>query len=356
MDTLHYFGFNHLIQNYIDTHQLSDFIPGRVISQHKGRYTVQTDHALVEAEITGNLRFSAEDHTGFPTVGDWVLMLAFDDLYLIHHLIPRQSVLERKSVASSSEKQLIAANVDVAFVVQGLDHNFNLNRLERYLAVVYSGQIRPVILLNKADLKSAGERKNIQEQVGARVGEKVKILMLSVTTGEGFSELHDLLEQGKTYCLIGSSGVGKSSIINQLLQKNQQLTAAISETTQKGKHTTTRRELMLMPNGGVLIDTPGMRELGVVADRGGLDQAFEQIAALAQSCKFKNCSHEVEPGCAVREAVENGSLDKAIWYNYQKLKKESQRFQQSVVEKRKNDRAFGKVYKEVIQFKKKNKY
>ena len=356
MHYLESWGYNPEINLFIKEKQLTHFTCGRVVKQNKGRYLVQTSDSPVGAELTGNMLFAAEDRSVLPAVGDWVLMTPFDELYVINQVLPRRGILQRRSVGSYAQKQVIAANLHGAFIVQGLDQDFNLNRLERYLAVAYAGDIEPLILLNKADLKSDEEKLAILGQVNSRIGAKLPVMLLSVHTGEGMEQLRGSLRPGKTYCLLGSSGVGKSSILNALLENPRQVTKEVSESTQKGKHTTTSRELMLLKNGAVVIDTPGMRELGMASDSAGVEKAFDQIAALAQSCKFKDCTHENEPGCAVREAIEEGVLEEAVLENFRKLQRESQRFQTSLAEKRKADKALGKIYKHTLAFKRKNKF
>lgn len=349
-------GYGPEIESYIKEKQLDHFTCGRVVKQNKGRYLVQTSEKPVEAELTGNLLFAAEDRSALPAVGDWVLMTPFEELYIINQILPRKSILERRSVGSGAEKQVIATNIDCAFIVQSLDQNFNLNRLERYLVMAYAGNIEPLILFNKVDLKSEEERQEILEETKRRMAPKIQVLFTSVLTGEGLDHLIASLQPGKTYCLLGSSGVGKSSILNIMAGKDILGVGEVSEATHKGRHTTTSRELLLMENDAIMIDTPGMRALGMINDQGGLRKAFDQITALAGSCRFKDCRHEDEPGCAVKEAVERGLMEAEVLENFKKLQRETQRFQASVAEKRKSDRALGKIYKDTLAFKRKNKF
>ena len=356
MHNLRSWGYDPEINLYIQEKQLDHFTCGRVIKQNKGRYLVQVSGKSVEAELTGNMLFAAEDRSVLPAVGDWVLMTPFEELFVINQVLPRKGILQRKSVGAYAEKQVIAANIRYAFIVQGLDQDFNLNRLERYLTVAYSGGIEPVVLLNKADLKNSEEKQAILGQIKRRMGTELPVVLISVYSGEGIKQLYASLQPGRTYCLLGSSGVGKSSILNVLLGRRFQQTKEVSEATHKGKHTTTSRELMLLENGAMIIDTPGMRELGMVNDSTGVEKTFDQIIILARSCKFKDCSHENEPGCAVREAVDKGQLEEVVLENFRKLQRESQRFQTSLAEKRKADRALGKVYKDTLAFKRRNKF
>ncbi|MDX2302717.1 MAG: ribosome small subunit-dependent GTPase A [Microscillaceae bacterium] len=357
MDTLKNIGMNPMIEQFIQENILPNTILGRVVKQFKDKYLVfSEENRIAEAEITGNLRYSAESSRDFPVVGDWVQLIPFGENYIIQQLIPRYSMLERKALAAQSETQLIAANLDYAFIVQGLNQDFNLNRLERYLVMVYAGNIKPIILLNKADLNTDEENQSTIIQVQERIGTQVPIYLLSAQSGAGISEWRASLQSGKSYCFLGSSGVGKSTLVNALIQQEVQLTAHISDATQKGRHTTTHREMFFMPGGAILIDNPGMRELGIVHDDHGLELTFAQITALAQSCKFSDCSHEDEPGCAIQKAISEGVLEEAVLENYTKIRRESEHFQKSVAQKRKEGKSFGKMYKQIIKHRKNRKY
>ncbi len=329
-------------------------IIGRVARQHKDRYAVLVDDGIFDAEITGNLRFSASSKADFPVVGDWVEMSEFDDFYIIHHIRPRTSLLQRQAVQSAGESQPIAANIDVSFIMQAVDRDFNLNRLDRYVSISFAGDIEPVILLNKMDLVDA---ENLQQKMLA-VQQRfptISVFSISVNQSLGLEELRAILEKDKTYCLIGSSGVGKSSLLNQLLEEAHMPTGEVSESHNKGKHTTTHRELTVLTNGSVFIDTPGMRELGVIDEATGLEQAFSQIYELAENCRFGDCQHDNEPGCAVRQAIKDGELDRSLLKSFRKLNREAEKFSASKAEKRKNDRALGKYYKKTQEAKRRMK-
>ncbi|WP_167618254.1 ribosome small subunit-dependent GTPase A [Maribellus sediminis] len=348
-------GYSDQIRNLIGV----EFAPAelaRVSAEHKERYQVISEDGNLQAEITGNIRYAAQSRTDFPAVGDWVKIARIDkDSAVILQIYPRYSFLERQAVGKQGEIQLIASNIDVAFIVQAVGHDFNLNRLERYLSICYAGKIEPMIVLTKTDLVKKEELENLQNQITAR-NAKVPLMLVSNITLEGFEQLREKMEPQLTYCFIGSSGVGKSTLINGLMEKDMLETKAISESTSKGRHTTTHRELLLLPNGSIVIDTPGMRELGITNQEGGLELTYDQIAELAENCRYSDCSHENEKGCAVIEAVEDGTLSEAIYGNYLKLKREQEHFSSTVYEKRLKGKEFGKMAREVVKARKKNKF
>lgn len=349
-------GLNDKLWNQYESEQCDRSSLSRVIREHKELYQIQNSEGVFNAEITGNMRYAADSRADFPAVGDWVEASVFDEHQaIIHKILPRFSSLERQSVGAHGEKQMIATNINKAFIVQAVDRDFNLNRLERYFVLAHNGGIEPVIILNKADLISEDQLKDINQQVQNRM--KIShIFMTSTVSGLGLESIKNYLLKGETYCFIGSSGVGKSSIINFLLGKELLDTKEISQATSKGQHTTTHRELLVLENGGILIDTPGMREVGMIEAGAGMEMTFDDIAELAMNCKFNNCTHVDEPGCKVLEAVEDGELSDEEYENYKKLERQTEHFTSSVAEKRQKDKAFGKMIKNVLKTKKKNKY
>lgn len=349
-------GYNHNLKLRIDELNIDRSNIARIIKEHKERYIISTSEKEYEAEITGNLRFSAKSREDFPAVGDWVEFIPFEEnSAIIQKLIPRRTLLERKSVSSNSEKQIIAANIDIAFIVQSVDRDFNINRLERYISLIHSGLITPVIILNKTDLISEDKLQNILKNISDRFKD-VKIISTSNVTNDGIKKLNLFLEKGKTYCFVGSSGVGKSSIINTLLEESFIKTNQLSASTNKGKHTTTHRELIITNNGSIIIDTPGMREIGLTDVTEGIEKTFANIEDLSKECKFKDCTHTDESDCAVLDALESGIIDQKTLDNFKKLLRESQHFKNSVADKRKKDKEFGKMIKKVVKERKKNKF
>jgi ribosome biogenesis GTPase len=338
-------GLNNEITAYLRDNKLTDFTIGRVTQEHRERYVVSDGDNEYEAEITGNLRFTANSRTDFPAVGDWVVITIYDsNQAIIHKILPRKSVLERQAVGKFGETQIISTNIDVAFIIQAITNNFSINRLERYLTICYSANIEPVLVISKIDLST---EKEIQDSINdlEKRDKKVRYILVSNVTLTGLDQIMDFIQKGKTYCVVGSSGVGKSTLINNLLKKNILKTGQISLSTNKGRHTTDHRELFVLENGGIIIDTPGMKELGMTDNTEGIKTTFQEIVNIAINCKFPDCKHINETGCAVIDALNNGTIDKDSYDNYQKIQKEQERFQTTVSEKRKKDKTFGKMIK-----------
>jgi ribosome biogenesis GTPase len=345
-------GYNAIVNKYVEDNQLDKSTIGRIIAVFRDMYTVKTDSAELKATNTGNLQNSMEDKSELPIVGDWVCLNKYDDKNaFITQVFPRNNFIERRSIGKSVNKQVIAANIDFGFIVEAITENFNINRIERYLAICNSANVKPIILLTKIDLVTNRELMNTINEVNKRI-ENVPIFAISNLTNIGLDELKATLIKGKTYCLLGLSGVGKSTLLNILAEKIVMKTRAISQRTKKGVHTTTHRELFLLNNGSIIIDNPGMREVGITDSTIGVEITFDKIVELAQDCHFSDCTHVHEKGCAVLIAVEEGNLDNAIYDNYIKMKKEQSHLQTTLVAKRKQDKAFGKMIKSVMKDKK----
>ena len=327
---------------------------GRVTKEHRERYVVSDGEHEYEAEITGNLRYTASSREDFPAVGDWVAMSVYDaDQAVIHKILPRTTILARQAVGKTGEKQIISTNIDYAFIVQAISNNFNINRLERYLSICYSAGIVPILVLSKTDLVTEEETEAAVRALEKR-DRNVKYILLSNVTRDGLDRILEIMEKGKTYCVIGSSGVGKSTLINNLMEKEILKTGEISLSTNKGKHVTEHRELIVLDNGGIVIDTPGMKELGMTDDADGISTTFHDIDQLSANCRFPDCSHTDEDGCAVLEALNNGTIDRESYENYLKLIREQQRFSSTVAEKRRKDKSLSKLIKNYYKDMKRN--
>lgn len=349
-------GYNESYNGFIVSNKLEEFTIGRVIAEHKERYIVRTDTAVYEAEITGNMRFTADSREDFPAVGDWVCLIVCDDSFaVIHKILPRFSMISRQAVGLYGEIQIIACNVDYAFLVQSVDRDFNINRLERYLTICHSSKVRPIIVLTKTDLITDEALKIIIERINNRIIE-IPIIAVSNETKIGYERLYAEIEKGKTYCMLGSSGVGKSTITNILSGRELMKTDSISGSTNKGRHVTTHRELHILESGAILIDNPGMRELAIVDDGSGLETTYDKIFSLAERCRFADCTHTNESGCAVIDAVNSGELDSDSYNNYLKMEKEKAYFDSTTADRRKKDKDFGKMLKNYKKDLKKKKF
>jgi ribosome biogenesis GTPase / thiamine phosphate phosphatase len=338
-------GYNDNLEKFRTDNNLHRFETGRVIAEHKERYIIKTDKGEFEAEITGNIRFTAKSREDFPAVGDWVALTTYDsDFAIIHMIFPRSSIIKRQAVGQFGEIQIIATNIDYTFIVQAVDRDFNINRLERYLTICYSSAVSPIIVLSKIDLTNGDQVSEILVNIKARI-KNVPVIAISNESGEGYELLKKVIEKGKTYCMLGSSGVGKSTLLNNLSGQTVMRTDSISQSNNKGRHVTSHRELVILENGGILVDNPGMREVGIADSASGLEITFDMIVSLSQNCKFKDCTHTNETGCSVLEAVKKGEIAKASYENYLKMESEKAYFESTVAERRKKDKEFGKFVK-----------
>lgn len=314
-------GWNTELQNEFETVNNKEWIAGRVTLEHKRIYRVMTESGELMAEITGKMRYQAGGREDYPAVGDWVLLSARpnEGKATIHGILPRFSKFSRKVAGDTTEEQIVATNVNTVFLVAALNQDFNIRRLERYLLLTWESGANPVIVLTKADLCDDPET-FIHDVEGVAFG--VPIHVTSAKDLIGLEPLQSYLSEGQTVALLGSSGAGKSTLTNFLLGEEKQLVQEIRDEDGKGRHTTTHRELVVLPSGGMIIDTPGMRELQLWEADGGMSQSFSDVEELAEQCFFRDCKHENERECAVREAIESGALDEKRFQSYVKLQRE----------------------------------
>jgi len=345
------------LKELIDPSSIStEFELGRVVSEQKERYCIATDHGEYDAEITGNMRYAAQGRDDFPAVGDWVFASLYENNFaLIHSILPRYSVLKRSAIEKFGESQIIAANIDYSLILSAADRDFNINRVERYLTICNEANIQSIIILSKIDLLAESEIYGLRIAMRERIP-NVPTVLISNETLSGYDHLNALLIKGLTYCMIGSSGVGKSTLLNRLSGNNVMKTADISAVTNKGRHTTSYRELVVLRNGAIMIDNPGMREVGIGDSGKGLDITYDRIKELSEGCKFRDCTHENEAGCAVLAALANKEIDPSVYENFIKLENEKRYFHSTVVEKRKKDKDFGKMVKNYMKDKKQGKF
>lgn len=344
------FGYNSFFESSRNKLDLGNFSVARVISESRGVYKVKNADGEYLARVTGKQMFKASLREDYPAVGDWVAISEPDgEQAVIRGILERKTIIKRKSgdknrIGEKSETQVIATNIDVVFVVESVDRDYNLNRFERYFAIVKNGGAELVIILNKIDLLS---KEGLDEKI-VELKDRFKgidIISTSTIQNEGLKDLKQYIKKGNTYCFLGSSGVGKSSLINKLLGEEAIKTGDISTYSGRGKHVTTTRQMYFLKNGGIVIDNPGIREVGITDVDKGINATFDEITELAKNCKYTNCTHTQEPGCKVIDAVNSGKLDKEKYSNYITLKKESEYYEMSDFEKRKKDRQFGKFIK-----------
>ncbi|MCF8261793.1 MAG: ribosome small subunit-dependent GTPase A [Melioribacteraceae bacterium] len=313
-------GWGKLWEEKFSTHLSNGFLPGRIAVENKNNYLVYFEGGETLAENSGRLIFMSDDPSALPKVGDWVAIQKFDGSNaIIHEVLERKTKLSRKVADKNYSEQVLVTNIDFVFIVQSLDSNYNFNRLERYLVTVFESGAEPIIVLSKSDLCDSVDSKVEEIQ---RAYPKVAVVTTSSITETGIDKLEGFLEAGKSHVFLGSSGVGKSTLINKLFDEDKIKTGDVRISDGKGKHTTTKRELIVLPGKGMLIDTPGMRGLQLWSANGGIEKTFDEFEEIAEKCRFTDCTHTHETGCAVIEAVEEGSIPESRYENYLKLRKE----------------------------------
>lgn len=340
-------GYDDFFEFNLKKLKLEDFSVARVMSQNRGSYEVINEKGKFLAKVTGKQMFNAFSKEDYPAVGDWVVIDKINNNQaIIHSVLPRKTTIKRKhgdkdKIGKRTEIQIIGTNIDVVFIVESVDRDYNLNRFERYLITIKDQEIKPVIVLNKIDLISKEELELIKNQIKERF-HNIDIILTSTLNEQGLNELKSFIEKGKTYCFLGSSGVGKSSLINKLIGEDIIKTGEISDYSGRGKHVTTSREMYFLKDGGIVIDNPGIREVGITDVDIGIDDLFNEITELGKMCKYGDCTHVNEPGCEVLKALKEGRIDKDKYENYINLKKETEYYEMSDFEKRKKDRDFGR--------------
>jgi ribosome biogenesis GTPase / thiamine phosphate phosphatase len=357
-DILQELGWDSHFSDQFERREIPDAIPARIATEQRQSYQALSEYGELTVEISGKLRHQTLNGEPYPAVGDWVVVKPQLDegKGVIHAVLPRKSKFSRKVAGIKTTEQIVAANVDTVFIVSGLDggRSLNMRRLERYLVLAWDSGALPVIVLNKLDL-CPDVAALLMEMESVVAG--LTVHPVSAKEKLGLESLHEYIARGQTVAFLGSSGVGKSALINALLGTQRQTIGNVREDDRQGKHTTTRRELIRVPEGGVLIDTPGMREIQLWGDEENLKSAFEDIDLIAKDCRFTDCQHLNEPGCAISQAISNGNLDAGRFQSYQKLQREIQHLEmrqsdQGRLEEKTQQKNFSRM---IRQFQQKNK-
>jgi ribosome biogenesis GTPase / thiamine phosphate phosphatase len=349
--TLEDLGYSNWHRNKLKDLGADEAHLARIIAVDRDRFMIGSAVGALPAEASGRLLYCASDLEELPCVGDWVLVDYLDngEHAIIHSIVPRKTLLRRRAADGRSAYQSIAANIDFAYIVQSCDVDFSLNRLDRYIVAATDGGITPRLVLTKCDLIAREQLDRLRGKV--KKEHSLDVEAISSVTGAGYDGFTRALQRGRTYCLLGSSGVGKSSILNRLLGREALTIGSVREKSGKGRHTTTRRQLIVLESGALIIDTPGMRELGMMAFGAGVEESFQDIVDSAEGCRYANCTHTAEKGCAVLAKVAAGQLSAERYQSYLKLQRESEHYELTYLERREKDKAFAKM---VRNYKKSN--
>ncbi len=348
--TLDNLWYNETLEKYRIENNLESLPVWRVIAKHKTKYVVKTDTSELDADIIGKIRY--EKKSNAPQVWDWVAVSLFDENNVsITNVYPRYSTLSRQKTWAYGEEQIIATNIDYGLIVFAVNRDFSLNRIERYLTICHSSNITPIVLLSKIDLIDKVELEDLLKQIRDRIKD-IEIIAISNESKYGLKQVYNYLKKGKTYCLLGSSGVGKSTLINNLVGKEIMKTGDISEFADRWIHVTTHREIIVLENGGIIIDNPGMRELWITDDVSWLDATFEYITQLSNQCKYKDCCHDGDQGCEIDKALKSWEIDKDSYMNFQKLQKENDHYNKTKLEKKRDGKKISQIHR---SFKKQSK-
>jgi ribosome biogenesis GTPase len=360
MVSLEELGYNPFVAQHMHDFTEQGFNIARITEEYRGRYTIRSEQFEIPAEVAGRLMYRAETRLDYPAVGDWVAVTTYDGNThaIIQEILPRRTVLVRKTPGKRTESQIIATNMDSVFILQALDREFNPRKLERYLVIVRESGAIPVILLSKEDLCPAEIIPLIVDEAKV-VASNVPVIAYSIYKNEEIAYIASFIKPGLTFCLIGPSGVGKSSLINRLVGKELLVTGETRIYDAKGRHITAMRQLIVLEHGGILIDTPGMRELGLWNVSTSLDMTFNDIEELAVGCFFRNCTHTHEPNCAVRKAIEDGDLEEERFESYIRLHKEHEYLDKrkdhdALLDKKARDKKMSKQIKKILKHKGKN--
>jgi ribosome biogenesis GTPase len=325
MISLEHLGYDSFVAQHAAAVLEKGWALARVTQEHRGSYSVRTDIVELPAEVAGRMMFQAASRIDYPAVGDWVAVELYNDnrRAVIRSVLPRRTTLVRKAIGKNTEQQIIATNVDIVFIVQALDQNFNLSRVERYLVVARESGAMPILVFSKKDRCSADLAKQIKQETQA-LANGTPVILYDIHNTEEITSIAAFIQTGKTCCFIGPSGAGKSTLINQLVGHEILATGEVREFDAKGRHTTTARQLILLERGGMLIDTPGIRELGVWSSATGIDETFDDIHELASQCRFRDCTHTHEPHCVVQQAIEDETLSAERFDSFLKLQRETE--------------------------------